>query len=132
MRDKKVRFHYSLCARRQSRTAGRFHASFKMIKHYDRFIGGHDSAVNHRRKRATAREAMRDPLTTRCHSPVLGRSPSVEVSFFFSPSLLAGRDDFREIHDIRSRELMRARGSHAFRSSPVIAGWIEATRRFLT
>lgn len=82
-RDKKVRFHYSLCARRDGSRgpAGRFHASFKMIKHYDRFIGGHDSTVNHRRKRATAREATRDPLTTRCHSRVPGRSPSVEASF---------------------------------------------------
>lgn len=69
-------------------TAGRFRASSEMIKHYDRFIGEHDSTVNHRRKRAMVREAMRDPLTTRCHSRTVGRLdarlPSVEASFFSS------------------------------------------------
>lgn len=79
--ESKISLFVMRAARRQSWTAGRFHASFKMIKHYDRFIGGHDSTVNHRRKRAMACEATRDLLTTRCHSRMSGRASSVEASF---------------------------------------------------
>lgn len=111
-----------------------------MIKHYDCFIGGHDSTVNHRRKRAMAREAMRDSLTTRCHSRTPDRPDRldadhlpVEILFFPSFFLISGRerDGFHDIHDIRARgrfERVHARASsHAFRSSPVIAGQIEAS-----
>lgn len=91
-RGKKVRFHYSLCD--ATAVVDRFRASSEMIKHYDRFIGGHDSTVNHRRKRAT-REATRDPLTTWCHSRTLDRLDAaiafgVEASFFF-PTFLRER-----------------------------------------
>lgn len=102
-----------------------------MIKHYDRFIGGHDSTVNHRRKRAMrARGYERDPLTTRCHSRTTaepsqrrGRPPSRWKSFCFFRSCRASLR-------ICSRTSMRAASSHAFRWSidrPVIAGWIEAS-----
>lgn len=107
-----------MCAtRRQSWTAGRFRASSEMIKHYDRFIDGHDSTVNHRRKQAMTREAMRDPLTTRCHSRVVGRLDAdclrngSFISFFFSVFLGNPEwDNFRDIHDIRAH----AAGSREF------------------
>lgn len=71
-RGKKVRFHYSLYARRDGsrEPAGRFRASSEMIKHYDRFIGGHDSTVNHRREQ---REATRGSLNDRCRGRTLDR-----------------------------------------------------------
>lgn len=113
-RGKKVRFHYSLCARRDgTAVVDRFRASFEMIKHYDRFIGGHDSTVNHRRKQAT-REATRDLLTTRCHSRTLGRLDAaiafgVEALFFFFPTRRYSRARANPRDFIRTRVLMPVR-----------------------
>lgn len=119
-RGKKVRFHYSLCARRNgTAVVDRFRASYEMIKHYDRFIGGHDSTVNHRRKQAT-REATRDPLTTRCHSRTLGRlsmprSPSVWKLYFF-PTFLQTREKIFA-RASKSTRFHTTASSHAFRQS---------------
>lgn len=105
--ESKISLFVMRAARRQSWTAGRFRASSEMIKHYDRFIGGHDSTVNHRRKRAMAREAMRVPLTTRCHSRTPDRldADRLRWKLNFSPVLLrvSERDDFHDIHDTRAR-----------------------------
>lgn len=59
------------------------------------------------------------------------RPSSVEVLFFSVFFLFSGRDDFYDIHDIRAQQdhasSYESGSSHAFRSSAVIAGRIEAS-----
>lgn len=85
--------------------AGRFRASSEMIKHYDRFIGGHDSTVNHRREQREVTHEGRS-LNDPCRSGGGRTLKRLRWKLFVFPSAetscLPGDDDDDDTCDIRA------------------------------